>query len=288
MISDFGIIYDGTKKTGSVSFQKDSNKKFTTSQTIQPHIEETFLEDKNENNQLLTVNEENLETYKVYHSSEETKKANYSFFKPLLLYLSSGFIGISLFGMLFLFWPVLVQEVRYQLILKNQSTAEEKIVPGFPKGDQWSPPNTTFSIVVPKIDAKASIIANVDASLENDYQEALKKGVAQAKGTCFPGMDCTMYLFAHSAGSSLSALQNNAVFYLLRKLEKGDQLIIYYYGKKILYEVYGKEIVTEKDTHYITNTGNEERLILQTCDPPGTTLNRLLVFAKPKLVEYLK
>jgi len=204
------------------------------------------------------------------------------------MFLSSGFIGLSLFGLMFLFWPVLVQEFRYQFILSHQTTAQEKRVSGFPTGDQWSPPNTTFSIVVPKIDAKAPVIANVDPSSETNYMEALKTGVAQASGTCFPGMDCSMYLFAHSAGSAISAARYNAVFYLLRKLESGDQVVVYYYGKKFLYEVTGKEIVTEKDTHYITEVGKEERLILQTCDPPGTTLNRLLVFAKPKLVEYLK
>lgn len=208
--------------------------------------------------------------------------------RTLILYLSTGFVAASVFGLLFLFWPVLVDEVRYDLILSHQGAAEEKKTAGFPNGDLYSPPNTTFSIVVPKIDAKAPIVSNIDAADEKAYMEALKIGVAQAKGTCFPGMDCIMYLFAHSAGSPISAARYNAVFYLLRKLETGDSVIVYYYGKKFLYEVTGKEIVSPSDTHYITDTGETEGLILQTCDPPGTSINRLLVFAKPKLVEYLK
>lgn len=209
-------------------------------------------------------------------------------FRPFLLTLSAGFLSLSLFGFLFLFWPVFVQEVRYRLIISHQSTAVEKTFPGFPEGDFWSPVNTTFSLVIPKIDAKAPIIANVDPSSEPIYTEALKKGVAHAKGTCFPGMSCRMYLFAHSTSSSLLVSRYNAVFYLLRKLERGDQILVYYEGKKILYEVYGKEIIEASDTHYLKDPGKEEELILQTCDPPGTTLNRFLVFAKPKLVEYLK
>lgn len=211
-----------------------------------------------------------------------------TFLKSFLIILSTGLMGISIVGLTFLLWPLAVQEVRYNFILKQQSSASNQIFPGFPQGDQWSPPNTTFSLVVPKIDAKAPIIANIDPSDEKAYLEALKTGVAQAKGTCFPGMDCTMYLFAHSAGSPIQATRYNAVFYLLRKLEKGDQMIVYYYGKKILYEVTGKEIVSADKTGYLTDTGNEEKLVMQTCDPPGTTLNRLLVFAKPKLVEYIK
>lgn len=210
-------------------------------------------------------------------------------FRPFLMTLSTGFIAISFFGLLTLFWPVLIQELRYNLILSHQSSAtDQKILTGFPQGDQWVPSNTTFSIVIPKIDAKAVILANVDTSNEREYMEALKKGVAHAKGTCFPGMDCWMYLFAHSTNSPLSVSRYNAVFYLLRKLEKGDPIIIYFYGKKILYEVTGKEIVSPSDTRYITKKGGEELLVLQTCDPPGTTINRLLVFAKPRVVEYLK
>lgn len=259
-----GVIYDGGADWGVVYFENEAKFAPKVIKEIKPPASKICPE--------------------VYIP----KKSFSSFFRPLLLILSSGFIGISLFGIMFLFWPVLVQEVRYQLILKHQSTASSEKISGFPAGDAWSPVNTTFSIVVPKIDAKAAIIANIDPSTETNYMEALKTGVAQAAGTCFPGMDCTMYLFAHSAGSAITASRYNAVFYLLRKLESGDQVIVYYYGKKFLYEVTGKEIVTEKDTHYITEVGKEERLILQTCDPPGTTINRLLVFARPKLVEYLK
>lgn len=262
----YGLIYDGTSDAGSVFIDKKVSAPMAFSEdiVIKPYV-----------------------AYHVYESGK-TQRHTRGIFRSILLFLSTGLIAVSTFGFLILFWPVLVQELRYNLILSHQSSAADETFGGFPKGEKWSPPNTTFSIVVPKIDAKAPIIANVEASAETEYMEALKKGVAQAKGTCFPGMDCAMYLFAHSAGSPLSAARYNAVFYLLKKLDAGDQLIIYYYGKKILYEVTGKEIVTPEDTKYITEKGTEERLILQTCDPPGTTLNRLLVFAKPKLVEYLK
>lgn len=247
-----GVIFDGTSRQGTIAIAHDQPPIQTSVPTIVPQT-----------------------GYRLP-------------LRSLFLAVSTGLIGISLFGLLFLFWPVLVQEVRYRLILSHQSTAEEKITSGFPSGDQWTPPNTTFSLIIPKIDAKAPIIANIESGNEKAYMEALKKGVVHAKGTCFPGMDCRMYLFAHSAGSSLAAARYNAVFYLLRKLEKGDTVILYYYGKKFLYEVTGKEITSPEDVHYIADPGNQEELVLQTCDPPGTTKNRLLVFAKPRLVEYLK
>jgi LPXTG-site transpeptidase (sortase) family protein len=263
----FGVIYDGSQNCGSVYLTRQENIAYNIAVNTQLPVEG-----------------------RAYHvSSVKTSGFKFSIFlRNFILVVSTGFIGVSLFGLIFLFWPVIYQEVRYKFVLSSQTVAEEKKFPGFPQGSQWTPSNTTFSVVVPKIEANEPIIANVDTSDEKAYTEALKKGIAQAKGTCFPGMDCTMYLFAHSAGSSIVAARYNAVFYLLNKLETGDQILIYYEGKKILYEATGKEIVGADDTKYITDVGNEERLILQTCDPPGTVNNRLLVFAKPKLVEYLK
>jgi len=266
-MSNFGVIYDGSNRYGSVYLTREENVAYNTA-----------------------ISSKSFVQAQAYHITEikEEKRFNFSYLRSLVLIISTGFVGLSIIGLSFLFWPVAVQELRYRLVLSGQTTAEEKKFPGFPQGDQWMPPNTTFSIVVPKIDAKAPVITNVDPANETTYVEALKTGVAHAKGTCFPGMNCTMYLFAHSAGSSIVAARYNAVFYLLRKLETGDQILVYYYGKKILYEVTGKEIVGPEKTAYLTDLGKEERLILQTCDPPGTALNRLLVFAKPKLVEYLK
>lgn len=269
-MSAYGVLYDGSRKYGSVTFSPEENSAYA----------------------VAVLRAGKIET-KTYHARDEinNKKGNFSLgasFKSALLFISTAAIGISVFGIIFLFWPIIYQEVRYKFVLSQQTIAEENKFPGFPQGSKWTPSNTIFSIVVPKIEANEQIVANVDATLEKDYMEALKKGIAHAKGTCFPGMDCTMYLFAHSAGSSITAARFNAVFYLLNKLENNDQILIYYYGKKILYEVTGKEIVGAEEVKYLTDLGSEEKLILQTCDPPGTTNNRLLIFAKPKLVEYIK
>lgn len=137
-----------------------------------------------------------------------------------------------------------------------------------------------FSVVIPKIGATANIIPNVDPGDETAYLEALQKGVAHAQGTYFPGQEKTIYLFAHSTDSSFNIQRYNAVFFLLNKLEKGDRIIIFFLDKKYLYEVEKKLIIPANDTSFLTPK-DEEKLILQTCYPPGTSWERLLVFAKP-------
>ncbi|SRR5260221_8204187 len=138
-----------------------------------------------------------------------------------------------------------------------------------------------FSIVIPKIGAKANIIANVDSGNTAEYEEALTEGVAHAKGTYFPSQGKNIFLFAHSTNAPWNVARYNAVFYLLDKMSVGDKIIIYFADKRYVYEVTSTKIVGPNDASPFADTTGSESLILQTCYPPGTSWNRLLVLAKP-------
>lgn len=142
------------------------------------------------------------------------------------------------------------------------------------------PVSTDFGIVIEKINANARVIPNVDPSNERDYMNALAQGVAHAKGTVFPGQKGNIYLFSHSTDAPWNVVRYNAIFYLLGKLEVGDRIIMFYQGRRFDYIVFDKTIASPQDTHFLTDTYNESVLTLQTCDPPGTTLNRLIIRAK--------
>jgi len=141
------------------------------------------------------------------------------------------------------------------------------------------PEDPEFSVVIPKIGANARIISNVDSSNEREYSEALKQGVAQAQGTAFPGEGGHVFLFAHSTDYWWNVSSYNAVFYLLGKLIKGDDINIFYKGERFVYRVVETKIVDPSEVEYITRKTNTEFLTLQTCWPLGTTFKRLLVFA---------
>lgn len=143
--------------------------------------------------------------------------------------------------------------------------------------------STDFSVAIPKIGANAKVIPNVDSTSEKEYLLALSKGVAHAKGTAFPGLNGNIYLFAHSADNFWNVGRYNAIFYLLKELEAGDDISIFFLGKRFNYVVNDKQIVDPTEVSHIQpNIGKGEKLILQTCWPPGTTWKRLLVFARPK------
>lgn len=204
--------------------------------------------------------------------------------------LGAGLIAFAVVGIIFSFWPVVQGELSFDfgnhkvttdkfgdIILKAHADLATQVVQETSKLGI----DSSFSIYIPKIDAKANVIPNVDTGDPNAYLAALSEGVAHAKGTNFPGQGKTIYLFSHSTNSPLNFARYNAVFYLLRKLDSGDRITIYFLDKKYVYQVENKFVTTATDTSWLTDDGSGERLVLQTCDPPGTSWNRLLVVARP-------
>ena len=147
-------------------------------------------------------------------------------------------------------------------------------------GDVIVPKDTNFGIVIEKINANAKVVADVDPSNEAEYIQALALGVAHAKGTNYPGEPGNIYLFSHSTDAPWNIIRYNAIFYLLRELEAGDRIVMFYKNRRYDYYVFDKIITDQNDISFLTNRYDRSVLTLQTCDPPGTLLNRLIVRAK--------
>lgn len=142
------------------------------------------------------------------------------------------------------------------------------------------PVSTEYGVVIEKIGANAKIVPNVNPAEEKEYVQALTQGVAEAIGSTKPGEAGNLYLFSHSVDAPWNIVRFNAIFYLLRELDKGDRVIIFYNHRRYDYIVFDKAVVSPTDVSYLTNRYDSPVLTLQTCDPPGTLLNRLVVRAK--------
>lgn len=143
------------------------------------------------------------------------------------------------------------------------------------------PVDKQFGIVIEKIGVNAPIVADVAVSDESAYKESLKYGVAHASTSAYPSSQpANVYLFAHSSLNFWDLGKYAQVFNLLRKLEAGDRVHIFYEGRDFEYRVVNKEVYKGFNTYALTRPVIEPLLTLQTCDPPGTTLNRLVVTAK--------
>ena len=203
-------------------------------------------------------------------SSKESLKRKNNFSRFYFIIAGLILILVALAIPVSTFTPVLKSEIDYQLNKKNTKAVE--IVPS----------DLNFSIVIPKINANSKIIKDVDPFDSKIYQSALTQGVAHAKGTSTPDKSGNTFIFAHSAGNWYQANQFNAVFYLLNKLETGDEIIIYYQSQKYIYSVDEVKFVKPDEINYLSNQLNTNKLTLMTCWPPGTTLKRLLVISTLK------
>ncbi|MCX7997305.1 MAG: sortase [Patescibacteria group bacterium] len=185
----------------------------------------------------------------------------------LLFAVSAVFILTGSVLLIPVYAPVVQEEVQYRFFTEPNPRPV------------LTPVSAEFSIQIPKIRANAPVIKDVDPFNESEYQAQLARGVAHAKGTSLPGQRGTMFLFAHSASDFALASRYNAVFYLLSRLQPGDDILITFKGKQLKYTVQELRYVDESQIEYISESTGEHRLILMTCWPPGTTLKRLLVVA---------
>jgi LPXTG-site transpeptidase (sortase) family protein len=148
------------------------------------------------------------------------------------------------------------------------------------------PINRDFSIVIEKIGVNAPVVANVSISDPQTYANALQQGVAHAinsqKPSSNPG---NTYIFAHASLNFWELGKFATTFNLLRKLEVGDPIYIFYKNNIYVYKVANIERFAGWNTYPITRPVIEPILTLQTCDPPGTTLNRLVVTAKLSYID---
>lgn len=225
------------------------------------------------------------------------KVTSSEYFQVLVLRTIGNFL---LFSSLFMIGKTLYAPVREEIkyfinntLQKKYIVSSEKLIVKSdekPKGllakafnlkqvEVLNPIDSEFSIVVPKIAANSKIIPNTNAADEKEYLDVLEEGVAHTLGTAFPGEGGHVFLFAHSTDYFWNVGNYNAVFYLLYKLEKNDEVNLFYKGQRFVYKVIGKEVVDPSQVQYLTRKTNREFLTLQTCWPPGTTLKRLLVFA---------
>lgn len=213
-------------------------------------------------------------------------------------YLPEILIGIGILVLVSTYGPVIYAEVVYQAKqIKNQRYGlnEDDGIKDSPFARLISsrpilikPVNTSFALVIEKIGVNVPIVKNVPVTNADTYIASLKYGIAHASTSPYPSLEPgNVYLFAHSSVNFWRLGKYAQVFNLLRKLNNGDRIHVFYNNKMYVYEVFAKQVYKGFNTYPIRRKTLEPILTLQTCDPPGTTLNRMVVTAKLLSVEDL-
>lgn len=139
----------------------------------------------------------------------------------------------------------------------------------------------TPTVIVPKINVQVPIDFNVSSVDEGTIQASLKGGVVHYPSTVKPGENGNGAYFGHSSQNILNSGKFKYAFILLHELTTGDVFYITYQGKVYAYQVFAREVVKPTQVSVINDTkGKQATATLITCDPPGISTNRLVVWGE--------
>lgn len=147
-----------------------------------------------------------------------------------------------------------------------------------PSGQVSVGPET--KIIIPKLNIEAPIVLDAADTSEESIQKALERGVTLYPNTGKPGELSNPVIFGHSSNNIFNSGNYKFVFVLLSKLENGDTFMINYNSKQYVYSVFNKKVVKPNEVSVLAEKPKEAMVTLITCDPPGSSANRLIVQAE--------
>lgn len=140
------------------------------------------------------------------------------------------------------------------------------------------PTNNTPEVIVPKINVEIPVDYSLTSDNEATIETALEDGVVHYPSTVDPGEDGNAAFFGHSSNNIFNPGKYKFAFVLLHTLVKGDTFYLTYQQKVYVYQVINTQIVSPNDVSVLNDTeGHTATATLITCDPPGTSINRLVV-----------
>lgn len=148
--------------------------------------------------------------------------------------------------------------------------------------DATGPVGPESKIVIPKINVEAPVVYDVPTIAEEDVQKGLEHGVVHYITTPNPGEKGNSVIFGHSSSNILNKGKYKFAFLLLKSLNKDDTFIVQKDGKRYVYKIYNKFVVPPTDMSVLGPPPADKPAIMTliTCDPPGTSTNRLIIQAE--------
>ena len=135
-------------------------------------------------------------------------------------------------------------------------------------------------VIIPKINVEIPVVYDEPSIKESAIQNSLERGVVHYATTSNPGEKGNAVIVGHSSNNILNQGKYKFAFVLLNRLQPGDTIILTKDSKRYVYKVYEKKIVKPSDVSVLGKTSKPATITLITCDPPGTSINRLIVVAE--------
>lgn len=181
--------------------------------------------------------------------------------------------------LLYPYWKILLEYqslaksgVSYKLRGQEIETLETETL-------TLKPASTQFGLTILKLGINQKISANVDYYEPDKLKAALKGGLAHGLDSFFPGELGGVLLIGHPLDNLFDLEHFHPEFYLIKNLEIGDIVNVFYQNVNYPYRVEKKEIKPRTYLNFF-DPGSERKLFLVAGDPPGTTFRFLVIEAK--------
>lgn len=133
-------------------------------------------------------------------------------------------------------------------------------------------------VIIPKINVEIPTDFSIASTDEKLIEEGLDNGVVHYPTTVLPGELGNTAFFGHSSNNIFNKGKYKFAFVLLHTLEQGDTFYLTYNNKSYVYKVVSKKVVDPSEVSVLGTVGGyPATATLITCDPPGTSLKRLVV-----------
>jgi LPXTG-site transpeptidase (sortase) family protein len=137
---------------------------------------------------------------------------------------------------------------------------------------------STPQVIIPKINVQIPTDYSQTTTDESQIENALEGGVVHYPTTVMPGQQGNAAYFGHSSNNIFNPGKYKFAFVLLHEIVPGDTFYLTNAGKVYAYKVISRTIVDPSDVGVLGPVaGQTATATLITCDPPGTSLHRLVV-----------
>lgn len=189
-------------------------------------------------------------------------------------HLKSALFGIGLAGMVGLALSfVFFNEVFVAPFISPSKTVSATPIIGDQAGEVGPEPK----IIIPKINLEVPVVYDLNTVDEKAIQNGLEDGVVHYSSTPEPGEIGNSVIVGHSSNNILNSGKYKFAFVLLKRLDIGDVFFVQKDGVRFTYKVYETKIVPPTDVSVLGPADKPNSMTLITCDPPGTSINRLIV-----------
>lgn len=184
-------------------------------------------------------------------------------------------IGMSTLVLLLITFVFFNEAYIAPFISPNQSVSATPII-----GMQSGSVGPESKIIIPKINLEVPVVYGLNSINEADIQNALEDGVVHFASSPNPGEVGNTVIVGHSSNNILNKGKYKFAFVLLKRLEAEDTFFVQKDGVRYTYKVYKKEIVSPDNVAVLGTQDKPNTITLITCDPPGTSVNRLIITAE--------